>query len=274
VVVSALQNFGAALWISREAMAVEVARGVMNMVIPYEVRDYVVSSNLAIGLYHGAGDRFYLFQNGTNTLIPELGFWCRAPETDFSPGGRYAAFVGNSDKGLLVRTFDTATGKLRDVPVLGTGSDYKLAWSSREDSFFLRSGKEYWEISLAPNVEYTHHSETPTDFADHYGRVGNTWSRDGVFYTSHENGALKLYAFPSWNSQVIVSRQKEKIMRIKDPVGALGVHQAVFLGGSEVLVEIGDFVYVTDIIAKRIGPVMQGGRFVAFTKAFSKRVDF
>ena len=58
------------------------------------------------------------------------------------------------------------------------------------------------------------------------------------------------------------------------PAGALGVHQSVFLGGNEVLVELGDYVYLADITTKRVGPVLQGEKFIALTGTFSKRFDF
>ncbi len=85
-----------------------------RVVIPHVVQDYVVSSNLTSALYRGEGDRFFLFQNGTNVAIPELGFWCRAPEMDFSPAGRYAAFFNSGTH--QIRVFDSQSGQLRDVP--------------------------------------------------------------------------------------------------------------------------------------------------------------
>jgi len=96
-----------------------------------------------------------------------------------------------------------SAGRFKDVPAFGDGSHCSLVWSSKEDTLYLKSGNEYWEISLASQIDYTRLSKAPTDFADDYGRVGTTWSR-------------------------------------------------------EVLVELGDYVYLTDITTKRIGPVMQG----------------
>jgi len=40
----------------------------------------------------GAGDRLTFSWAETNLPLPELGLWCRAPEMDFSPTGKYAAF--------------------------------------------------------------------------------------------------------------------------------------------------------------------------------------
>ena len=48
----------------------------------------------------------------------------------------------------------------------------------------------------------------------------------------------------------------------------------MFLGGNEVLVELGDYVYLADITTKRVGPVLQGEKFIALTGTFSKRFDF
>ena len=65
------------------------------------------------------------------------------------------------------------------------------------------------------------------------------------------------------------------VMRLKDPAGQLGIQQAVFLEGTgEVLVGVGDFVYLLDVPSKRIGKVMEGQQFIALAKPFSKRAAF
>lgn len=176
---------------------------------------------------------------------------------------------------MVIRAFDSALGQLRDIPFLGTGERCRLAWSSREDSFYLRSGKDCLEISLGSDVAFRHLLIPPVDFADHYGRMGNTETTDGCFYTSHEEGGQKLFVRPGWGSQVSVLRQKLPMLRIKDPTGGLSVRQAIFLGGGhEMLVEIGDHVYLADVAANRIGPVLQGERFIALAAPFSKHVNF
>jgi hypothetical protein len=49
----------------------------------------------------------------------------------------------------------------------------------------------------------------------------------------------------------------------------------VFLGtDGDVLVGVGNFVYVLDVESKRIGPVMDGGDFIALARPFSKQVNF
>ena len=244
-----------------------------RVVVPNEVRDYVVSADLVQVLYRGAGDRFYFFQSGTNQLVPELGFWCRAPEMDFSPTGRYAAFFKRDAH--QVRVFDTATGQFKDVPTFGDGIDCVLVWSSKEDTLYLKSDRQYWEIVLAPAVAYRSLTNPPGGFANHYGRVGSTWSRDGVRYTYHQDGPLKLAVRPGWGNHLVVYNQKDTVLRLKDPAGQLSIEEAVFLQGSgEVLVGVGDLVYILDVQSKRIGPVMSGQGFIALAKPFSKQVDF
>jgi hypothetical protein len=117
-----------------------------RVVVPHEVRDYVVSADSALVLYRGAGDRFYFFKGGTNQPVPELGFWCRAPEMDFSPAGKRVAFYKRDTH--QIRVFDATAGQFKDVPTFGDGYDCSLVWSSKEDTIYLRSGKEYWEIVL------------------------------------------------------------------------------------------------------------------------------
>jgi len=244
-----------------------------RVVVPNEVRDYVLSADLVQVLYRGAGDRFYLFKSGTNQAVPELGFWCRAPEMDFSPTGKYAAFFNNETQQIHV--FDFAAGQSRDVPTFGEGYNRSLVWSSKEDTLYLKSGKDYWEIVLAPAVAYTHLTNSPGDFANHYGRLGNLRSRDGVRYSQHQEGAFTLVVAYGWGNRLVIYNQRETVLRLKDPAGQLGVKQAVFLEGSgEVLVGIGDFVYILDVLSERIGPVMRGQEFIALAKPFSKQVDF
>jgi len=244
-----------------------------RVVVPHEVRDYVVSADLAQVLYRGADDHFFFFKNGTNQTIPEPSFWCRAPEMDFSPAGKYAAFFKRDT--CQVRVFESATGQFKDVPAFGERFDWTLAWSSREDTLYLRSSKEHWEIALAPNVTYRRLPNPPVDFANHYGRVGNCWSRDGVSYASHQQGALRLAVQHGWGNHLAVYKERKTVLTLKDPAGQLGIEQAVFLEGrGEVLVGLGDVVYILDVQSKRIGPVMGGQEFIALAKTFSKEVDF
>jgi hypothetical protein len=211
-----------------QLMAAAVGGQNNRVIVPCEVRDYVVSADLTQVLYRGAADRFYFFQHGTNQPVPELGFWCRAPEMDFSPGGKYAAFINSETH--QIRVFDSVTGRLEDIPAFGEGNDCSLVWSSKEDTLYLRTDrtdKEDWEITLGPATAYKRLTNPPNDFADHYGRVGNTRSRDGFWYTYDQDGPLKLAVQMGWGNQLVVWNQKETVMRLKDPAGQLGIEQAV-----------------------------------------------
>ncbi len=245
-----------------------------RVVVPEEVRDYVLSSNLLQVLYRGADDRFYFYQGGRNQLVPELGFWCRAPEMDFSPVGTYAAFLDSATH--QIRVFDSTTGKFTNVPNFGYANDCSLIWSSKEDALYLRSGEDYWEIVLAPAVACRHLTSQPTDFANHYGRVGNSWSRDGVNYGHHQQGELRLEVGHGWQRELVVhSEGYETYMRLGDPAGQLDFEQAIFLEGThDVLVSVGNYVYILDVRSRRIGPVMKGQDFIALAIPFSKQVNF
>ena len=237
------------------------------------MRDYVVSADLAQVLYRGAKDRFYFFSGGTNQLVPDLGFLCRAPEMDFSPAGKCAAFF-NSDT-HQIRVFDFTAGQFKEVPTFGDGFHCSLIWSSKEDTLYLSSGNDFWEIVLAPAVAYRRLTNGPDDFANHYGRLGNTWSRDGVCYSHHQCGALRLAVRYGWGNHLVVYNQREIVLRLKAPAGQLAVEQAVFLEGSgEILVGVGGWVYILDVPSKRIGPVMGGEEFIALALPFSKHVAF
>lgn len=243
-----------------------------RVVIPHLVRDYVVSSDLSSVLYRGTGDRFYLFRGGTNVALPELGFWCRAPEMDFSPTGRYAAFF-NSDT-HAIRLFDSHSGEFKDVFTFGEGSSSTLVWSAKDDTVYLKIGKDYWEIALEPSVSYRRLAHAPVDFAGHYGRVGTTWSREGAFYSSDQRAGLSLHVAGGWGSRLSITRDRERVLQVKDPAGGLGVQQAVFLNDHEVLMESGGYVYLLDVEAKRMGPVLRGQRAIALSEPYRKRLDF
>jgi hypothetical protein len=243
-----------------------------RVVVPHEVRDYVVSADLTQVLYRGTADQFYLFNNGTNQAIPELGFRCAASQMDFSPAGKYAAFLDGETQ--QIRVFDSTTGQLRDVPTFGDGHE-QLIWSSGEDTFYLKSQKNCWEIEVAPAVAYTRLTNSPSAFANHFGRVGNVSSRDGSWYMNHQQGMLELAVEYGWGNRLVVYNQHKILLKLKDPAGQLGIEQAVFLEGrGEVLVGVGDFVYILDVLSKRMGPVMGGQQFIALAKPFAKQIDF
>src|SRR5205809_1268213 len=161
---------------------------------------------------------------------------------DFSPAGKRVAFFKRDTH--QIRVFNPMAGQFKDVPTFGEGYDCSLVWSSKEDTIYLRSGNESWEIVLEPAVAYKSLTNPPGDLANHYGRVGNSWSRDGVRYANHEHGTLKLAVRYGWGNHLVLYNQKETVMKLKDPAGQLGVEQAVFLESGEVLVGVGDFVYI------------------------------
>jgi len=244
-----------------------------RIIVPHEVQDYVLSADLAQVLYRGVNDRLYFFARGTNLMVPELGFRCRAPEMDFSPAGKRAAFFDDETK--RVRVYDFTSGRFRDVPTFGDGFGSSLVWSSAEEKLYLKTGKEYWEIELGPDVAYRRLRNSPLDFADHYGRLGNAWSQDGVRYRQHQEGDFKLFVLFGFGNQLVVSSQEKILLRFKDPTGELGIEQAVFLNRSgDVLVGVGDFVYILNVQSRRMGPVMGGQKFIAIAKPFSKQADF
>jgi hypothetical protein len=87
---------------------------------------------------------------------------------------------------------------------------------------------------------------------------------------------MKLVAYGGLGGgRLWVTGPQGKVLTIRDPAGWMMLEQAVFLDDvHEMLVGLGGYVYLADIGAKRLGPVMQGGRFIALTATFSKRVDF
>lgn len=256
-----------------EAVRADGAGG--RVVVPHEVHDYVVSADLSRVLYRDAEDRFGFFQHGTNVLLPDLGLRCRAPGMDFSPDGRYAAFAGRIGSTDVLRVCDLTTVTVREVSPIGGGPGRTLVWSSSPDTFYLQSNREYWAIALGEEIVCTQLARAPEDLAVHYGRVGTRWGYDGVSYSQHQQGQRKLLVVPGWGSRLWIDGPEGRLLTLRDPAGSLPVSQAVFLeGGAEVLVELGGYVYLVDPDAKRLGPVVQGERFIAIADPFSKRAGF
>jgi hypothetical protein len=162
------------------------------------------------------------------------------------------------------------------VPAFGEDIHGELIWSSREDTLYVKYPRECWEIVLSgPDIAYTQLTNNPVGFANHYGRVGTTSSSNGHSYSHHQDGAVKLMVHHGWGNRLVVYTRDESMLTLKDPAGQLRVEQAVFLEGTgEIMVEVGDYVYVVDFLSKRIGPVMRGHHFIALAKPFSKHVAF
>jgi hypothetical protein len=190
---------------------------------------------------------------------------------DFSPTGKYAAFAKWGTQEIQV--YESSTGQLRTVPTFGQGGNHRLVWSARDDTFFVRVDNENWEISLEPTLSYRRLTTPPSNFANHYGRLGDTWSYDGVRYTGHRDGRLRL-AVRRWSGDLIVNVENGEALRFRDPAGRLGIQQGVFLEGTgEILVGVGDLVYALDVASRRIGPIIRGEQFIALIKPFAKQSD-
>ena len=244
-----------------------------QVVVPFAVQQYVVSADLTQVLYRGTNDRYFLFAHGTNQLLPDVGFSCLAPAMDFSPGMRYAGFF-KRDGGHL-RVFDRTTGQFKEVPTFGNDYDTRVVWSATEAIVYLKSQKQCWEILLEPFVAYRNLTNQPSDFANHYGQTGNASSWDQVRYWHHQSGDSQVSVRYGWGSQMLVFGGKHQALRLKDPAGQLTVEQAVFpQGEEEVLFGLGGFVYLLDVPARCIGPVMSGHDFIALAPPFAKQVDF
>ena len=172
-----------------------------------------------------------------------------------------------------VRVFDSATGQFSGVVIPGKEDRCRLVWSSNEDILYVRHGEEDWEVVAAPVVSCRQVATPTNDFAGHYGRVGNRWN-GADRYTVDQAGSLDLRIHWGWGAHMCVSNEKRLVMHLRSPDSGIQVEQAVFVEGtSEILVGVGDYVYVLDALSKKIGPVMAGKSFVALTKPFLKRLE-
>jgi len=240
-------------------------------VVPHEVRDYVVSADLRQVLYRGQEDRYFLYQNGTNRAIPDPGFRCFAPGMDFSPSGNRVAFCD----GDRFRIYDCQSDRWTDLTIEGTGYRNNLVWSTEEERLYLRCGQQWMAVTLQPTVSHKSLANVPNDFAGHYGKVGTSWSYDGPCYGSHQRGELQLMFEGGLVYRLWISKAGQTILTLGDPAGRFILRQAAFVGDfEEVLTEGGGYVYLLDVDAKRIGPIMQGSKCIALAPPFLKHGEF
>lgn len=242
-----------------------------RVVVPHEVRDYVVSADLRQVLYRGKEDRYFFYQNGTNRAIPDPGFRCLAPGMDFSPSGSRVAFC-DSNK---LRIYECQTDHWTDLTMDSGGSMNTLAWSTEEDRLYFCPRLQWTAVTLQPTVVRRSLTDAPNDFAGHYGKIGNVWSRDGAYYGTHRRGELKVSAYGPAVKRLWVSKAGQTALKFNDPAGSLFFEQAAFVGDfDEILTEGGGYVYLLDVTAKRLGPVMQGSTCIALAPPFLKHGDF
>ncbi len=123
------------------------------------------------------------------------------------------------------------------------------------ECFLLQAGKEYWEITEGESIEYRLLQQKPNNLADYYGRLGDSWSGEGVRYQAH--------------------KLRNRVLNFTDPTQGLKLGDAIFLNdGREILLDMGGYVYLIDLAIKRLGPVLPGGNFIALAPPFSTAVNF
>lgn len=243
-----------------------------RVVVPHEVRDYIVSADLRQVLYRGKEDRYFFYQDGTNRAIPDPGFRCRAPGMDFSPSGRRVAFCSRLPD--TIRVYDLEADRWTDLPIEGARHMDSLAWSAQEERLYLRSGQQWTAVTLRPTLMHNDPVAVPNNFAGHYGRVGTTWGND-VIYTSQRRDDLLVMVHLGLGSRLVVSRNRQTILTLSDPAGQFILRQAAFVGDfNQILTEGGGYVYLLDVHSKRIGPVMQGSKCIALALPFLKHGEF
>lgn len=244
-----------------------------RVVVPHEVRDYVVSADLRQVLYRGKEDRYFLYQNGTNRAIPDPGFRCFAPGMDFSPGGSRVAFCSRPPDMICVYSLET--DRWMNLSIEGAGRMDRLVWSAQEELLYLGSGQQWTAVTLHPTVSHKSLADAPKDFAGHYGKVGTTRSLDGAYYGSHKRGELKLMTYGGLVNRLSIFDARRTILLLNDPADQFMLRQAAFVGDSdEILTEGGGYVYLLDVDAKRLGQVMQGSTCIALAPPFLKHGEF
>jgi len=255
--------------------------------VPLTVKDYLVSADLNLCLFRGAGDNLYLYQREparTNLVChPTERFLMN--QAAFSPSGQYAAFVG--ENGQAVEMLDVSTGRQVNQPLGNKLSDFRdlsLAWSTNETQFFVGN----LEISILPSDTLAVVQRTGTNQPvglPCYGRVGSDqwYGADNWGCAFHEDvgGDLHFLTEPGLESGLYIYRDgppRTTVLNLSVNPGLL--HLALFdfedvaalADGRACLFTASGRLYLLDIPGKRVGTVAHGDRFILLTPRYQKQL--
>ena len=266
----------------------------LQTLVPTMVRDYLVSTNLAVCLFRGGDGNLRLFRRGEaqSSLVMQTHERFQMDQAAFSPSGNHVAFAGK--EGNYLEVLDVRNGKRVHQPLLPTFRTFdgpSLAWSDDEMRFFLRGFASNSPVSVTIQADMSLNissldSTNGLGVLPSFGRVGRSggWygSDDwGHTYNDDSSGDLRVWTEPGLGSGLRIyrdGRERTPILYLHVNPGLLHLAHfyfgdAAFLeGGRECLFEANGYIYLLDLEQKRVGTLARGDRFILLTDRYRKRL--
>ncbi|HXR04618.1 MAG TPA: hypothetical protein VN836_07905 [Verrucomicrobiae bacterium] len=261
-------------------------------IVPTTVRDYLLSADLERCLFRGTNGSLYLYRQGTAQckFVLQSSERFLMNQVAFSPSGEYVAYANERSNTLEVVNVQTRQHIGQPLLQKLAFSGASVAWSTNEMQFYVggfENGERFQftiQLSgwlLAVKLTQTNAPEVLTC----YGRIG-----DGGWYDSDDWGRsfnrdscgdLKVYTEPGLGSHLSIYRGTNWDVQVEylavNPgllhIARFDFGDVAFLDGcEECLFEANGYIYLLDIQNKRVGTVVQGGRFILLTPRYQKQL--
>ena len=265
----------------------------VETIVPAEVHDFLVSTNLKVCLFRSGDGNLYLYRRdlGQSNLVARTHERFLMDQAAFSPSGHRAAFAEKEGNSLEV--VNTETGKrVHEVlaPRFKQLNEPTLAWSPEESKFYLSGFESNLVITVTIQADMNLEMESLREtnrvaLLPCFGRVGtggwyggDDWGR---FYNEDSCGDLKLWTEPGLGSGLSVYRGEQprtSVLYLHVNPGLLHLPRfyfgdAAFMGnGQECLFEANGYIYLLDQQQKRVGTVARGDRFILLTDRYRKHL--
>ena len=270
--------------------------------VPYDLDEYLLSSDLDICLFQGRAGGLFHYVRSTNHLVQvadDSQIYCMN-HVALSPSGSRVAFLKFTEdlEKSEFTLYDVETNHIRttDLVVEGYLSDLLVAWASDESTLYLRQKPEYnkWittriDISNATRTITTPITEKRLVLNPCYGRVGKAYVnpiRKIIFLENKidECGDRVAYSysfFVGYQAGVSRSSDKTQILDLTDHYGLARFNRLFFTESfflpdcNEVLLQdSGHAFYILDIDQSKIGRVANGFNFVLLNPKYQKTKYF
>jgi len=264
-----------------------------SILVPYETKDYLLSSDMKFCVFRGEQNNLYGYDLMTKErmLLAKLTNRYVMNQVAISPSGNAIGFlkVDGEYHPHRLMIYQIPHRKLIETDYITDKDtwDPVLAWSSREDTLYIKEGKTINAIILGENGAIEKRAtEKLDDLRIHldYGRNGTThwYGGDdwGAFYSSDTCAKREVTAYSGLESGLVISENKERILGFADNPGLLHLGNrpmgdVLFLPGcEECIFDDHNAIYLLDIKKRRIGKIVDGYRFVRISEKYSKKPVF
>jgi hypothetical protein len=269
----------------------------LETIVPMTVRDYLLSADLKLCLFRGTNGNLYLYRPmaAQCDLVLQSSERFVMNQVAVSPAGQYVAYANENSNALEVVNLKTRQHIQQPLVQKTDFREASVAWSTNETQFYVGGLEKTGIIQCAiqPTALRSVEKLTQTQLAQtnapdvltYYGRTGNggwygsdDWGRS---YNSDSCGNMNVYTEPGLGSHLRIysgNNWRSQIEYLAVNPGILHIARfyfgdVAFLEGcNECLFEANGYIYLLDIQHKRVGTVVQGGRFILLTPRYQKHL--